>query len=61
MLDLDGQFVWLDDRSRKLFEFRLKENHGVNLFDLMIPLSRSRLKNKFGEAGLFGAQDPDPY
>lgn len=47
LLDMSGQFMWIDENSQKFFELRPEELYDKSLFDLMIPHSRKYLMNKF--------------
>lgn len=49
LISLNGDFIWCDNVSQKLFEFREKKNMNKNIFDLMIPFSRQLLSHKFGQ------------
>lgn len=56
ILDLNGDFLWMDEKSESFFEVKRLKIRAFNLFDLMIPMSRQALVGKFGKA-LFGSQD----
>lgn len=49
LVGLNGDFIWCDSISQKLFEFKEKKNVNKNIFDLMIPFSRQLIHKKFGE------------
>ena len=54
ILDLNGDFIWVDQNSEKLFEIKLKDSQKMNLFkDLMIPMSQAHLSRKFNGLELF--------
>lgn len=48
LIGLNGDFIWCDSISQKLFEFKEKKNLNKNLFDMMIPFSKQLLNKKFG-------------
>jgi len=48
-IDLQGNFIWCDSNSERLFEFKNSECHEKNLFFSMIPYSVNLLNKKFGE------------
>lgn len=48
-IDLQGNFIWCDSNSERLFEFKNNECHEKNLFNSMIPYSVNLLNKKFGE------------
>ena len=55
MLDLNGDFLWADPLSERLFESKCGSQ---NLFsDLMIPFSRTVLSKKFNGMSLFSPSD----
>lgn len=57
LLDLKGDFVWADKNTCLLLDLtksHFDDQNKVNLFDLMIPMSKRYLHLKFGEE-LFGA------
>jgi len=56
LLDMQGNFIWCDDKSQKVFELQGKNGDRQNLFNLMIPYSRRLLRSKFG--GDLFADDP---
>lgn len=49
LISLNGDFIWCDSVSQKLFEFREKKNISKNIFEMMIPFSRHLLVRKFGQ------------
>ena len=48
-IDLQGNFIWCDSNSERLFEFKNNECQHKNLFNMMIPYSVNLLNKKFGE------------
>ena len=48
-IDLQGNFIWCDSNSERLFEFKNNECFEKNLFNIMIPYSVNLLNKKFGE------------
>lgn len=48
-IDLQGNFIWCDSNSERLFEFKNSECGEKNLFNCMIPYSVNLLIKKFGE------------
>lgn len=48
LLALNGDFIWCDSVSLKLFEFKEKKNINKNLFEQMIPFSKQLLAQKYG-------------
>ena len=48
LLDTSGQFIWCDSNSEKFFEIKTEELSSSNLFDLMIPYSKTHLYKKYG-------------
>jgi hypothetical protein len=50
ILDLNGDFLWMDEKSESYFETKRLRNRSANLFQAMIPMSRQALVGKFGPA-----------
>lgn len=48
ILDLNGDFIWADEKSQRLFEFKFENNDkNKNLFRFLIPFSYQQIINKF--------------
>lgn len=47
LLDLNGDFIWMDENSEKFFEIGPKEFKKSNFFKLLIPFSKKVLKKRF--------------
>lgn len=54
ILDERGNFIWMDDTSKKHFEVPKTHKGTINLFDLMIPASLNDIKEKLEGSHLFG-------
>lgn len=54
ILDTNGDFIWLDEKSENLFEVKKLKVYSSNLFQLMIPFSKNVLMSRFGNE-LFGS------
>lgn len=48
LLDLQGNFIWCDEKSLKVFEMQTSDPSNQNLFELMIPFSKRLLRHKLG-------------
>lgn len=53
LLDLAGNFIWMDENSKRLFESKYPKEKQANLFELMIPFSRHDLHKKFPSGEIF--------
>lgn len=52
-LNMNGDFIFMDEISKKLLEVKQKNNSPMNLFDLMIPFSRKVLNKNFPNGEMF--------
>lgn len=61
LVDLEGNFIWADDNSQRLFEIKVNYEKGIhgNFFDLMIPQSKFYIKNKYGESIFNNQSNPN--
>ena len=48
LLDLDGNFIWLDSNSERFLENKKQKKFSQNFFSLLPPVSLMSLKKKFG-------------
>lgn len=56
ILDINGDFIWQDEKSENLFEIKKSKLYSTNLFELMIPFSKQILVGRFGPE-LFSKKD----
>ena len=48
LLDLQGNFVWMDQQAQDIFEVNSLKDGGVNFFDLLVEESKQKLQQKLG-------------
>ncbi len=58
LVDLNGDFIWMDQNSQKFFETKNRKNLNINFFDLMITFSKNYLVKKFKSHQLFDSSSP---